>query len=387
MVLILIEQTAEQFLSAWADGPFLLWGAGIEGARALRFLRSHVGIRGIIDRDAQKHGGTLDGVPIVSYEDARKQSPAKIIVSNSLYPEVAALLREDGLVEDRDFCYWKDYIATLFWRREGKVFLHQVDLSVTQKCVLNCRGCNMFMSLFQQPIHHDLAGMLRDIDLYFRYVDHVLAFNVLGGEPLLYPQLTELLRYLSERYGNRIFEIQLYTNGAMTPSAELLSLCRNARILFNISDYTPQLPQLKPKLEKLLTALRESGIPFRLKSAAHWLDFGYPEVRRESPSAMAEICRRCRPPFRGLYDSKLYYCHIQASAEQLGEFRGQADDWFDLSVYDPDKKLELLRFDLGLLPKGYVSFCGRCDGCGDNNLRKIPVAEQIPRIRQASDSQ
>lgn len=116
--------------------------------------------------------------------------------------------------------------------REGKNHPIVLHIMPTEKCNLNCSFC----SVAQRGHYDDLT--LRDIQVV---VDALLPLGLKaiilsgGGEPLLYPQINELINYLTDNG----LEIGLITNG--TVFRKLTPACINAftwiRISVNALDY------------------------------------------------------------------------------------------------------------------------------------------------------
>lgn len=78
--------------------------------------------------------------------------------------------------------------------------------------------------------------------------------------------------------------------------------------------------------------------------------------------------------FQGTKGQEILFCHLEASAIELGEWKEQEGDTFLLEPYDANKRIELLEFNLGYSKRGYPSICMRCNGCCSNT--KIGVAVQ-----------
>ncbi|MDA0081933.1 hypothetical protein [Brachyspira hyodysenteriae] len=86
----------------------------------------------------------------------------------------------------------------------------------------------------------------------------------------------------------------------------------------------------------------------------------------------------CSPIFKGVNDSKLYYCHIVWSAVKSGLIKENNNDFIYLSKkLDYNEKLYLLKFSLGMIENKYISLCSLCAGCGSDNNNIIDVGVQI----------
>ena len=115
--------------------------------------------------------------------------------------------------------------------QDGKV---NFDILVCEHCDLKCKGCNRFSNLSKAkfyPIENIKTDMLKlkgKID--FRNI------SVIGGEPLLYPDLVELLEFLRANWD---CDIQIYTNGykLLKMSDEFWKCCKHNNIIIRYSKY------------------------------------------------------------------------------------------------------------------------------------------------------
>ena len=82
----------------------------------------------------------------------------------------------------------------------------------------------MLMSYYCNPQDRKLDEIKRDLDAFFEWVDTVEDMNLLGGEPLLYPELVEVLQYIQNNYRDKIVDIYMFTNGMCNLSEELLDI-------------------------------------------------------------------------------------------------------------------------------------------------------------------
>lgn len=187
-------------------------------------------------------------VPIISPEELNV-SDGKIIICTEAYQQVSKHLKKLGLQENIDYIDYKRFATIYDWYIEGKVYINRVDISVTNRCTLNCEGCNMLMSYYCNPQDRKFDEIKRDLDTFFEWVDTVEDMNLLGGEPLLYPELVEVLQYIQNNYRDKIVDIYMFTNGMCNLSEELLDISHKMDVIYDVSDYTYGLPQLEPRLK------------------------------------------------------------------------------------------------------------------------------------------
>lgn len=160
----------------------------------------------IIDNDSNKAGESYNGIPIITLEEARdKIENYKIVISSTygVYKTIAEILEKLGLKENENYCILDVFVAEWYWYNKKDVHLMEVHTTITEKCTFNCKNCNMFMPYFQEPKHIARKEIINDIDDFFKIVDKVIAFKLLGGEPFLHSQLDEILEYICDNYDDR----------------------------------------------------------------------------------------------------------------------------------------------------------------------------------------
>ena len=83
--------------------------------------------------------------------------------------------------------------------------------------------------------------------------------------------------------------------------------------------------------------LTNADIRFYIEKISTWGDFGFPE----NPNNISEkdcisFFELCKAPFRGLYISRVYFCHLETSAIRAGLYEDNENDYFDLNQKDRD---------------------------------------------------
>lgn len=353
---------------------YYIWGAGITGGVFYQKFKERLDIKGFIDSAKEKQQAGHENMPVYSIDQIIKKKNTRIVVSPAYFDEIGRIL--DGKGWKRNEEYFESHIfgCVYLMYKYDELYIHRTDVSLTERCTLKCKKCNMYMPFYKAPKDRSLKAVMEDFDCYFCLVTYVDYINLLGGEPFLYKQLPDVIEYLCDKYGDRIGRIEIFTNGTIVPDRELLYLIKKNSIHLGISDYTRIVPY-NNKLNEFIKEIESIGITYRRERYEEWLDFGFPDnsfVLSEGDS-LEKHFDECWEEFRGLYDRKYYYCHLNTSAIRAGLFREDSNDYFEL-LSDASKR-ELLEYDLGYCEKGYNTFCSVCKGCQSKDV--IKAAEQI----------
>ena len=117
--------------------------------------------------------------------------------------------------------------------------------------------------------------MYKSADCFFKKVDFIGEFVLIGGEPLLYRELAKSIEYIGEHYRKQMGNFCITTNGTIIPGEEVLIACRNNCVKFEISNYSKTLPWIKERQDKLIRELNKYGILYVLASEdGNWIDYG-----------------------------------------------------------------------------------------------------------------
>jgi len=93
-----------------------------------------------------------------------------------------------------------------------KPVLHHFEVHITDHCNLNCKGCAHFSNLCP-PTFADIDEFTADMNSMASLFSEVRQIYLLGGEPLLHPQLTEFVYAAREAFPRT--RIYLMTNGLL----------------------------------------------------------------------------------------------------------------------------------------------------------------------------
>lgn len=115
----------------------------------------------------------------------------------------------------------------------------------------------------------------KDLKVLFQNVDYVFSYRILGGEPLINRDLSEILQFIGENYKNKIGDVGIITNGTILPDNRLLEVSKKYDVKYYISDYTNQV-NYKDRLNTVVSKLHDSGIYYEITQSFRWCDFGFP---------------------------------------------------------------------------------------------------------------
>ena len=245
-----------------------IYGAGKIGARVLKKLFEYrVPLDGFLDSHKL---GEYEGVPIIDLGELNKKS--KVIISvlntNSIL-EIYHKLKDSGI--KKIFWYYDAYrdeslLGKDFWSEQcldlsewGDIIMPHIELHISDICNLNCKGCSHFSPLFNE-INAIYENKINDIKMIKSLFDDVFRIDILGGEPLLNPELERYIIGLRSELPNSF--IQIYTNGLLLPQLDsrVLKTISDNNICISISEYRPT----HEMIGKIRAILDEHGIMYHI---------------------------------------------------------------------------------------------------------------------------
>lgn len=386
-----LDKRAETIVKEFADRKqIVLFGAGQRGAE-LRKILEHYGIfGGFIDNDPVKQENGYEGAKVYSLEsfhERRITSWIAITASDSNVGVIAGQLENAGYKRESDFWHYEEFIKDIFpilsFYFFQKLFVYLAQISVTERCTLHCKKCAHAchkVAMTADDMKLDMAK--ESADFFFRHVDVVNEFVLIGGEPFLYADLGELIDYIGRNYREKILTFAITTNGTILPSDEIVELCKRHRVTVRVSDYSDTIPKLQPRYDLLYDKLSEvEVIAWKTKKEDCWFDYGFEEVDRGG-----NVCQlvgafdRCRTDCREIRGSRYYYCVMARTVpENMGWSIG-AEDYLELKDLQ-DKKI-LFEYQQGFSEKGYVDLCRHCRGAEAPQFL-IPAAEQTEKAKES----
>ena len=387
----------EAFIKEWSsDNEYVLFGASKECVQFIRSMDFLLGegklkIKYIVDHEP--NSTTADNINEISsyYHQSKSVNNSRkdinvihidefegndkvIVTTDEFRADYISFLNQRNI----EWTLYKNIAAIWPYVYESKVHIFQTDIMVTERCNLNCSFCNMFIPHYESPKHKSLETIISDVDSYFKIVDYVSIFHLVGGEPFLHPQMYDIIKYILDNYQSKIDKFIITTNGTALPKDNIIELLKSNDIILSISNYTDKLELLKGKFDRVTKTYKDNRIKHYIRNEIEWNDFGDLRIKKNmSEAELIEHFDNCTAPFRGLDNGKFYYCHLNTSAVLTKLFPLNENDFVEMGSIS---KEDLLKFDMGNTKLGYVTFCDNCNGC--NTQIKVPVSYEHQGIRK-----
>jgi len=207
-------------------------------------------------------------------------------------------------------------------------------------CNSSCRSC-LVASPLTKPGYISLQSYRDDITRLRELYWHVCRFRISGGEPLLHPELAEMVKITREAFP--ITGLAIQTNGLLLLKDdgkfdELLEVMHKNRCGFQVSTYQPIIDQ-RDKLGKILS---DHGVQW------HWGQISGKPVESfwifrmlEPVNDMEHAHRTCFTDkhCHTLYNGYVYPCFLPGSSEVI-------EKHFNVKFEDMAENMDKMRMDI-----------------------------------------
>lgn len=234
------------------------------------------------------------------------------------------------------------------------------DVHVVEHCNLNCKQCNHFSPLAEEE-YLDINSYKKDCSWLSKLFNgEVSAIYLLGGEPLLHPQIIEIIRVTREAFP--IGQIMLVTNGLLLPAMpeDFWKACKKYDIIISYTCYPVKFDYAG--LKEIADSKGVKYTPYDIEHSIQRKTFpicstrsGNNAVGTRSNFLGCTFATRCTT----LKNGKMYPCQIAAHALHLKKY-------FNLDIHLSEKDcIDIYSVNSGdeLLEKiaRPIPFCRYCD--------------------------
>jgi organic radical activating enzyme len=234
-----------------------------------------------------------------------------------------------------------------------------------------------------KPAYYSLERITESIRRFFEIADSVDILNITGGEPFLYKELSELLMFIKDNRERINQRLEVFTNGTVIPSDNILSALNAADSSVLLDDY-----DFSTKTQDIAALFDRHDVTYRLRGyrksdpySGGWVDMvdflDKPRGKAET-ERLTYDCMLARDPQRAnvVIDGKIYVCFSQYWQIQKGILKENPKTCFDLfgdSIELAKKKEKISDF----LNNIDLEACSRCKGQIPAISERFPPAVQL----------
>lgn len=385
------EEFTKEFRKLFEENrKIVLFGAGEIGMRGVLRL-DYLGLKDKIvcfgDNNASKWGNQIEGITVIPKEEILERYPdASIIITvgnQEAAEEIHAQLVDFGF---RNFISRQALLHRFEFdgHREkalvcvnGRYILRQTVVSITECCTLRCKNCSQLMPRFQHPQHMETGQVLESISRLTDMVDYIQDLTILGGEPLINPDLPVICEHAGRlAQQGKIKVVSIVSNATLLPKPELLSVMKKYGIKIMLSDYGA----LSNKMEEIQRACEMAGVEWRYAYSGgrneekihYWSAVGSLERQNLTQEQLDYKFLNCNSVYdcNMIYRGRYFFCCFSAFLTGLGLVE-MSDDSFNLLEDVPADVLREKWHDFMRNEKTIAA----CDFC--NMHGRVPMAEQM----------
>jgi organic radical activating enzyme len=219
--------------------------------------------------------------------------------------------------------------------------IRHLEMHVVHSCNFTCEGCSHYSNQ-----HHKGIISIAEADSWMQKWSHKLApatFSLVGGEPSIHPQLTEMLS-LTRRHWPKA-HIRLVTNGTLLHKhvnlPQLIKEDKNIAIYLSLHHDSPEyVNKMEPVRLLLEEWIKSYNTPIEVyESYKYWTrryhGFGHDmePFTDQHPRASWESCPAKYCP--QLFDDKIWKCAPLAYLTLQDEKYGLSTSWEPYLAYKP----------------------------------------------------
>jgi sulfatase maturation enzyme AslB (radical SAM superfamily) len=230
-----------------------IFGAGKLGKLCLPMLKEEYDILGYLDNNPDLWNSNVSGIEVFPPNIVGQKEFDIIFTAVSGY--------HISSINKQLLSYGVDKQKIAYVKKYPKPFSqHSIDIHLTEHCNLNCAGCSNFSPLAKKEFV-DVKIFERDLKRLSKLTNkNVGRILLLGGEPLLHPEVVQLID-IAGKYFSKATKMILLTNGILLTKQpqEFWECAKRNELFIRISHYPIKLDINKIKE---LSALHSVAIAY-----------------------------------------------------------------------------------------------------------------------------
>lgn len=308
------------------------------------------------------------------------QNLAAIVIPKEYYMQqnelILALLRAgvdvqdiyDGIRLSEEVRKRPEAVACLITPMLSDSYLPYLEFHVADHCNLNCKYCTHYSPLVSQPVFTEYEKFEADLQQLRKYIADIGVIRILGGEPLLNPELGRYIELARKLYPAAV--VTVVTNGLLIDrmEPELIETMRKNLAFFHISYYPP----LQSRVQEIQRFLYEQKIPYTITP----MITEFNKTQTLTPQGEEDFFYSCfQASCTCLHQGRIAPCYAPFTTKYFNRAFGKelpVDEGIDL--YDETLHTAMLKAQL-LLPMERCRYCVAGASCPWEIVGKNSVLE------------
>lgn len=326
-----------------------IYGHGECGRFVFKKIREHkkaqVNVLGWIDKNKKQEDTKLPCYTAEEFLRLNRMKKDVVLIAsvNAVYVrEMVMALRSGGyediyvfnsktpILESEILDYDGKFSSSITHFRNIKPVMRYVDFMIAEHCNLNCRRCSFFSNIAKEK-YADINSFCDAVNGLKKKFSGIEFFVLLGGEPLLNPELPEYIKIVRNAFPET--SIKVTTNGLLVTSMsdQLIDALKRYRVILRISQYPPT-TKIMPQI---IDFLLKKGVTYFFTEPILSFDRFICNGTENPKVAYEANCSKVKCP--EIYDNRLYNCSLIPAIYKNQQFLG-----FSISK----KEMEQVSFDL-----------------------------------------
>ena len=259
--------------------------------------------------------------------------------------------------------------------KKGDFNIEYIEMVLTTKCTLKCVGCSALMCYYKKQNDILLENNIKALERIVNACDSLFCLRLLGGEPLCYQNLYDILLFIKNK--DKIKKVTIVTNGTLTINDNrIIEILKEDKFDVYISDYG----KISRKKDGLIQQLEKNNIKYySSKIDTKWRDYGNLECRNRTEKELKKQFLNCNIMCTSILNGKLHHCPRSSHGTNLNKIPLKDVDYIDLldnNIDDCELRKRLFEFFYGYIP--YIEACNYCNS-GTSELKYMKAGEQMKK--------
>ncbi len=220
--------------------------------------------------------------------------------------------------------------------------LPYLEFHIADHCNLNCANCEHYSGLVTHPVFPDFSKFSQDLNRLKYFFDDIGIIRVLGGEPLLNPEIEDYIKLVSSVYPNAM--IHVVTNALLLermPDSffDTLRNCHEGSGIW-ISLY----PVMSSKIGELKAFLNEKNVAYGISEINETFRKQQKLERSDDNALMKKYATCFQKGCVNLYDGKIAACFLPFTTKYFNKYFDQTlPEDGAVNLYEEGLTTEMIR--------------------------------------------